>query len=115
MVDDPSQLPHAKIQETIFAQQGGYIAEVAADIVGIASLILGAGRATKEDIIDLAVGLVVHVKVGDYVQHGDPLVTIHANDETKLEKCKQDIQHAFSFHQTETKSLSLFYDILTTV
>ena len=48
-----------------------------ADEIGVASMILGAGRATKEDVIDLAVGLVLHKKVGDKVEEGESILTIY--------------------------------------
>lgn len=50
-------------------------------MIGVASMLLGAGRATKDDIIDLAVGLVLNKKVGDKVEEGESLVTIYANQE----------------------------------
>jgi pyrimidine-nucleoside phosphorylase len=57
------------------------VAEIVADEIGTAAMLLGAGRATKESEIDLAVGLMLNKKVGDAVQKGDSLVTIHANRE----------------------------------
>ncbi len=79
IVDDPSQLPTAQYQFELPAKQAGVVAEMIANEIGIASMMLGAGRQTKEDEIDLAVGLVLNKKIGDYVEEGESLLTIHAN------------------------------------
>ena len=70
IVDDLTKLPQAKYKIELPAKQSGYISRMVADEIGVASMILGAGRATKEDVIDLAVGLVLHKKVGDKVEEG---------------------------------------------
>ena len=79
VVDDPSRLPQAKYKIDVAAKESGYIRKMEADDIGIAAMLLGAGRATKESTIDLSVGLVLQKKVGDFVEIGDTLVTIHAN------------------------------------
>ncbi|CAI0982027.1 Pyrimidine-nucleoside phosphorylase [Serratia grimesii] len=81
MVDHPEKLPQAKYRIEVPAKQAGVVANIVADEIGVAAMLLGAGRATKEDDIDLAVGLMMHKKVGDRVAIGDSLLTIHANRE----------------------------------
>lgn len=81
VVDEPSRLPQAKFKFDVPAKEAGYIAKIEADDIGTAAMLLGAGRATKESEIDLAVGLVLHKKVGDQVVEGESLMTIHANTE----------------------------------
>ncbi|MBC6316077.1 pyrimidine-nucleoside phosphorylase [Listeria grandensis] len=81
IVDDPSKLPQAKFKIDVPAKESGVVAEIVADEIGIAAMLLGAGRATKEDEIDLAVGIMLRKKVGDKVEAGEPLVTIYANKE----------------------------------
>jgi pyrimidine-nucleoside phosphorylase len=78
--------------------------------VGEASVILGAGRAQKSDAVDHAVGIIVCKKVGDRVEKGEPLFTIHANDETKLAEARAMVVAAFSFSDTPVAPLPLFYD-----
>lgn len=82
IVDDLTKLPQAKYKIELPAKQSGYISRMVADEIGVASMILGAGRATKEDVIDLAVGLVLHKKVGDKVEEGESILTIYSNRET---------------------------------
>lgn len=81
VVDDPSKLPTAKYTFELPAKQSGVVSEMVANEIGIASMMLGAGRQTKEDDIDLAVGLVLHKKKGDKVSEGESLLTIYANQE----------------------------------
>ena len=81
VVDDPSRLPQAKYVSEVVAKESGYISKIEADDIGTAAMLLGAGRATKESEIDLAVGLILRKKVGDYVEAGESIVTVHANTE----------------------------------
>jgi pyrimidine-nucleoside phosphorylase len=81
VVDDPSKMPQAQFTFELEAKEDGYVSEIIADEVGTAAMILGAGRATKESVIDLAVGLVLRKKIGDQVKKGESLVTIYSNFE----------------------------------
>ncbi|OIR59899.1 pyrimidine-nucleoside phosphorylase [Bacillus sp. FMQ74] len=81
IVDDPSKLPQAAYQIDVPAKEAGVVSEIVADEIGVAAMLLGAGRATKEDKIDLAVGIMLRKKVGDKVEKGEPLVTLYANRE----------------------------------
>ncbi|MBT1176814.1 pyrimidine-nucleoside phosphorylase [Bifidobacterium callimiconis] len=81
VVDDPTIMPQAKYHIPVLAEADGVIASMKADEMGIASMMLGGGRATKDDKLDYAVGLTLDRKVGDTVKAGDRLLTIHANRE----------------------------------
>ncbi len=81
VVDDPSKLPQASYRIEVPAKQDGVVQQIVADEIGTAAMLLGAGRATKESEIDLAVGLMLNKKIGDAVKAGESLVTIHANRE----------------------------------
>lgn len=81
VVDDPSLLAQAKYQIELPAQRSGKISEMQAEKIGIASMLLGAGRASKEDEIDMAVGIVLNKKIGDDVKEGESILTIHSNRE----------------------------------
>lgn len=109
MVDDTSRLPAASIHETVTAAQAGYISQVAAEQIGIAAFELGAGREKKGDPIDLAVGLEVHIKVGDKVEVGAPLVTIHANHPEHIQPCRQRLLSAITYSASPVEPLPLFY------
>jgi len=81
VVDDPSKLPDAAHKIQVSAKEDGYISEIIAENIGVAAMKLGAGRETKDSIIDLAVGIMLNKKVGDEVKKGDALATIHSNRE----------------------------------
>ncbi len=90
IVDHPEKLPQAKFQVEVPAKTSGFVSKIIADEIGIAAMILGAGRATKEDEINLAVGLMLRKKVGDSVKAGESLVTIFA-DQENVENVKAKI------------------------
>lgn len=81
VVDDVNRLPQATYQIELPAETDGVVTEIIANEIGVASMLLGAGRQTKEDSIDLSVGIVLNKKVGDRVAQGESLLTIHANRE----------------------------------
>ena len=108
-VDDPSKFPRAKFVEVVKAPQDGNISQVHARIVGEAAVALGAGRAKKSDPVDHAVGFIIHKKVGDQVEKGEPLFTIHANNERKLAEARDVVLAAYSFTDEIVEPLPLFY------
>lgn len=81
IVDNPDLLPQARYQIPFLSQSTGLVSQWVADEVGVAAMMLGAGRETKEDIIDPAVGIELCVKVGDPIQAGQPLAILHSNRE----------------------------------
>jgi pyrimidine-nucleoside phosphorylase len=109
-VDDVSKFPHAKFVEVVIAPRSGTVSQVQARSVGEAAVTLGAGRAKKSDAVDHAVGFIIHKKVGDKVVQGEPLFTIHANDETKLAEVREIVLAAHSFSDKDVSPLPLFYD-----
>lgn len=93
IIHDISLLPTAKYQIEVPALTSGYVTKMEADDIGVAAMLLGAGRATKEDEIDLAVGIVLRKKIGDTVQQGEPLAIIHTNTESVERSIKLIQQH----------------------
>ena len=109
-IDHPEKLPKAKLIEKVKAPRSGYLAQIHARLVGEASVSLGAGRAKKTDSVDHAVGIVIHHKVGDIIEKGEPLFSIHANDSVLLAQAKEDILKAHIFSDEKVEPLPLFYD-----
>lgn len=109
-VDNVSKFPKAKFIEEVKAHRSGCVSQVQARSVGEASVILGAGRAKKSDAVDHAVGIIIHKKVGDLVEKGEPLFAIHANDEAKLAEARNMVMAAYSFSDRVVPPLPLFYD-----
>lgn len=81
VIENPKLMPQARYQIELPAKENGYVTEMTANEMGIASMLLGGGRQAKTDEIDYAVGLVLHKKIGDPVQKGESLLTIYSNRE----------------------------------
>lgn len=112
VVDDPMKLPQAKYTFELEAKEDGYVAEIVADSVGTAAMWLGAGRATKESTIDLAVGLVLNKKIGDEVKKGESLVTIYSNQED-IEEVKQKLYESIAISKEKVERPTLIYETIT--
>jgi len=95
-VYDPSMLPAAPVQVEVPAEAGGYVSHIAASDVGMVSMHLGGGRATKEDVIDLSVGVLLHKKVGDAVAAGESLATIHAATPEAAERAAKELAACYT-------------------
>ncbi len=111
-VDDPSKLPEAPIKSVIEAKAGGYISEVHARTVGETAVVLGAGRKKKGESIDLAVGIMVLVKVGEAVEKGQPVFEVHARNEETLSEAEQSLEEAVTIVPEEVNPLPLFYGVI---
>jgi pyrimidine-nucleoside phosphorylase len=112
-VEDPDTLPAAPHVETVNASQSGVVAGIDAREVGLAALEMGAGRHQKGDPINHSVGVVVHRKVGDTVQAGDPLFTLHAASAESLNAARERLLAAHTWSDGPVEPLPLFYDALT--
>ncbi|CAG9608376.1 pyrimidine-nucleoside phosphorylase [Pseudoneobacillus rhizosphaerae] len=112
VVDQPEKLPQAKYIIELEAKEDGYVKEMVADEIGTAAMILGAGRATKESTIDLAVGLMLRKKIGDKVQKGDSLVTIYSNFEN-VDAVKQKLYENITVTSEPAKAPTLIYEEIT--
>ncbi|TWE01052.1 pyrimidine-nucleoside phosphorylase [Neobacillus bataviensis] len=108
VVDDPAKLPTASYMVEVPAKTSGYVAEITAETIGTAAMMLGAGRATKESVIDLAVGVVLHKKVGDHVEAGESLVTIHSNKEN-VQEVIEKIYSAYKVTDEKVDAPTLIY------
>ena len=112
VVDHPNLLAKARIIKIVLAEQSGYLSGINARIVGETSVVLGAGRAKKSDLVDPAVGIVIHHKVGNFVEKGQALFTIHADDEEKCSAAIQRLLEAHEWSNEPVKPLPLFYGVV---
>ncbi|USK58685.1 pyrimidine-nucleoside phosphorylase [Peribacillus asahii] len=108
VVDHPEKLPQASFVYELQAKESGYVSEIVADEIGTAAMLLGAGRATKESEIDLAVGLVLRKKIGDYVEQGESLVTIYSNVED-VKAVKEKLYNHISISKEQVSKPTLIY------
>lgn len=114
-VYDTNLLPKARIVEEILSPISGYVKEIITDEIGMASLVLGGGRETKESVIDLSVGFIIHKKIGDFVQKGEKLATIHANDKKKLTDAKERFLQAYHFSDANVEKPTFIKGIIDTL
>ncbi|GAP62115.1 pyrimidine-nucleoside phosphorylase [Ardenticatena maritima] len=113
VVETPATiLPQAPIKAVVQAPQAGYIAGIKARDVGMAVVLLGGGREKKGDPIDHAVGVLVHHKVGDFVERGEPLFTILARTEEQIAPTQERLLATLSWSDTPVEPLPLFYDTI---
>jgi len=112
-LDDPQRLPTASCIEEIAAPRSGYVAALDAREVGMASMLLGGGRATKREDIDHAVGVVLHRKIGDYVEEGQPLLTIHASNCAKVAGARQRLLASYRWSDEPVKPPLLIHRIVS--
>lgn len=92
---DVNKFEKAPIIKKVISNNEGYIKEINAETIGKISCTLGAGRKTKADKIDLAVGIVLHKKVGDYIKNGDVIATVYANDREKANNAEKEILNTY--------------------
>lgn len=111
-VDDPDKLPKAKYIVPVKSDREGYITKIHADNIGLVAMELGAGRATKEDKIDLAVGIALNKKRGEKVQKGDIIAYIHSNNESKINKATQGILENYEISKDMKENIPLIYDVI---
>ena len=95
-LDGMDKLCAVKRLVPITADQAGYIVGMQAELIGRAAQVLGAGRATKEDVIDPAVGLIMHKRVGDKVEKGEAFCTLYVNDEKNLDDAIATMREAIT-------------------
>ncbi|UKS30667.1 pyrimidine-nucleoside phosphorylase [Paenibacillus sp. HWE-109] len=111
VVDQPELLPTAAYHFEVLAEQDGFVNQIDAEHIGIAAMLLGAGRAKKEDQIDYAVGLTLNKKIGDAVKVGESLCTLHANRQ-EVQEVVTMIQHAYRIESGEPAPVQLIYDVI---
>lgn len=111
-VDDPVLLADAPCCAVVTAPCNGYITHMNTEAIGTAAVLLGAGRAQKEDIIDPAAGLLLHRKTSDRVAAGEPLATLYASENGRLSSASDAFLSTLTFGEHAPKTPPLIYDIL---
>jgi len=96
VLDDPRRLPQARHQMDLISRHQGLIAAIACEQMGIAGIMLGGGRAKKEDIVDPAVGILLHKKVGEMVAAGESLCTVYYNSAERLSEARALLEGAYT-------------------
>ena len=111
-IENTDLFPKAKYSFEIKAEKEGYISKMDAESIGIASVILGAGRETKEDTIDMSAGIVLNKKTGDKVDKGVTLATLYSCNESTFNSAKEKYLSALDFSEKPVSEKSLVWGII---
>ncbi len=112
VIDNSGAFKQPKFYVDIISERDGYISRTDAERVGIASVILGAGREKKEDPIDPSAGIILKKKTGDSVSKGDVLATFYTDDETRIDVAKREFLDALIFGNEKPSKQKLIYKII---
>ncbi len=110
---DTGLLPQAKIRREILCEADAFLSGTDCQALGWAAQHLGAGRASKEDVIDPAVGYILHKRIGDRCVRGESLCTVFASDCQKARKAEKEIREALRFSQDPCGAARVIYDTVT--
>lgn len=109
---DISHFPEAEYKSEIIAEADGYISSMDAEKIGVASLLLGAGRNTKDDVLDFSAGIILNKKTGDKVEKGELLATLYANDSSKFASASEKFKEALTFSSEPVAEQTLIYSVV---
>lgn len=112
VVDNPELLPSAKYTTEYRAASDGYIFSIISDRLGVASMLLGAGRATKESVIDPGAGITLLKKPGEMVKAGEPIMMLHANSESLFKDSLDELEKAVVISREKPPQTPLIIDII---
>ncbi len=105
-------LPMSRRTVDVVSRESGYISRIDTEKIGIASMVLGAGREKKEDVIDYSVGLEVFKKIGDEVSEGDVLVRMYVSEKSDIEGAKSLIEGAYTVSKKPVEKIPMIFDIV---
>ena len=111
-IENPKNFPKAKYFKEVKAKTSGYIAEVDAESYGVAALLLGAGRNTKEDVIDPTAGVYLKAKTGDFVNEGDVIAILYSSQKSDFTAAEEKLISATKFSETAPKHQPLILDVI---
>lgn len=111
-IEDTNLFEKAKYEEEVNAKEQGYIQKIDAGEIGRIVCNLGAGRLIKEDIIDMTAGIIIHKKVGDYVEKGEKIITIYANNTNKIEIAKKEIENCINISIDKQEKIPSIIEII---
>jgi pyrimidine-nucleoside phosphorylase len=111
-IEKPEKLPSARFVEPVYSTQSGYLEMVNPKTIAEATILMGAGRSKKTDPIDHRVGVYAHCKVGDRVEAGKLLFTIHFEDKEKMDEARYQLLSSIRLSESPVEPLPLFYDVI---
>lgn len=113
MIEDYSKLPAARKTDTLKADRDGYISQINCEEIGLAAMMLGAGRETKESVIDMGVGLKLVKHVGDKISKGDVLAELYLNPDLDNSRAVNRLRKAIELSDSKIVAQPLILDIIS--
>lgn len=110
-LEDYSKFEKSKYQKEIYSSKEGYVEKISALEIGECAMHLGAGRSTKDDVIDMASGIVLNKKVGDFVKKGELLLTCYTNKEN-VEEIYKDLENSYIIVQNKVPNHKIIHEII---
>lgn len=111
IIHNPASLPRAKNHIEVKSSKTGYVAAINAEAIGVAAMLLGAGRKKKDDVIDYSAGLTMAKKIGDKVTFGDTICILHTNLDEYFD-AQAIVSTAYTFSDSEPKPIHYVYDVV---
>lgn len=111
-IENPDLFPKAKYSLDVLAHESGYITKMNAEKIGSSSVILGAGRAKKDDVIDFSAGIILHKKTCDKVEKGEVLATLYTNNPDSLADAEKLFLEAITINSNKTVAVPLIYKVI---
>jgi pyrimidine-nucleoside phosphorylase len=111
-IENPENFPKAQYKEDIIAESDSYISSMNAEEIGVSSVILGAGREKKDDIIDMSAGIILNKKTGDIIKKGDVIATLYTNNESTINSAKDKFIKAIEFSNEKPIDIPLIFEVV---
>lgn len=112
VTNDPNLLVRSRLSVTLKSKENGYISSIDTEGVGIAAMLSGAGRETKDMQIDLGAGLVLHKKIGDYCETGTAIATVYADDDRKLNNAVRHLSGCYTYSAAPVEVPELIISVI---
>ncbi|GIO83617.1 pyrimidine-nucleoside phosphorylase [Paenibacillus faecis] len=114
-IEDAGLLPKAELHVEVKAEKRGFVESIQAEEIGVAAMLLGAGRETKDSVIDLAAGLSLRKKIGDPVEVGEVLAVLHLNPpfRDRLEEASRKVKEAYGITDEKVPRRPLVFALIT--
>ncbi len=109
---DPDKFPVAEHSRVLYAERDGFITAMDTERIGLAAVALGAGRVTKDDVIDFTAGIIIDKKTGDSIKCGEPIATLYSMDAARLSEGEAMYRSAITVGNSAPEQLPLIYDII---
>jgi pyrimidine-nucleoside phosphorylase len=111
-IENTDLFPKAKSEENIIAEKDCYVSAMNAEEIGVSSVILGAGREKKNDVIDMSAGIILNKKTGDKIKKGDIIATLYTNNENAIKSAKEKFLSAIEISNKKPQDIPLIYEIV---